>query len=327
MISHILKENGVNFTAFIGGIAKDFKSNLHLGDGNEKIMVVEADEFDHSFLQLEPNVSIVTSIDADHLDIYGDKQHLIDSFNEFVNKTDENGQVVFKSGLPIKTERNASSFGFDESCDYFASDIRQKAGETMFKLHCPDGTELNIELPLAGKHNIMNAMAAFIVCLLLQLKKADIAHALQSYQGVSRRFDIRLKNKKHCYIDDYAHHPEEIKSCLSAIRDSFPDKRLTVIFQPHLFTRTRDFMEEFARSLSMADELILLDIYPAREKPIEGISSQALLEKIELADKQICAKSELLDLINKKRPELLLTMGAGDIDRFVQPLENMIKTW
>ena len=184
-----------------------------------------------------------------------------------------------------------------------------------------------VKLPMAGKHNVMNATAAFIAARQIGLDTKAIAQALSTFKGVKRRFDVRVKNARHCYIDDYAHHPEEIRSCLTAIKSSFPEKKLTLVFQPHLFSRTRDFMDGFAEVLALADTLILLDIYPARELPIEGITSQALLDRVQLADKRLCSKSELVNLIESEKPELLVTMGAGDIDRFVEPLENMIKTW
>ena len=305
MVAHILKECGVDMTAFIGGIANNFGSNLHIGDTDRAILVVEADEFDRSFLWLHPDISIVNSIDADHLDIYGDRQHLIDSFNTFARLTKQ--CVIVKEGLDIDVP-NKLTFGFGQDCDY-------RTGE--------------LELPLAipGKHNQLNATAAFAAATQLGLKPDEILKALSTFKGVKRRFDIRVRTDNHLYIDDYAHHPEEIKSCLSAIKTSFPSKRVTVVFQPHLFTRTRDFMEGFASSLAMADSLILLDIYPAREKPIEGVTSQALLDRISLEDKCLCTKENLLPTLERRRPELLVTMGAGDIDRFVEPLEKMISQW
>ena len=199
-------------------------------------------------------------------------------------------------------------------------------GITDFVIH-GEGQQTEVKLPMAGNHNVLNATAAFIAARQTGLSPETIAKALSTFKGVKRRFDIRVNNEKHCYIDDYAHHPEEIRSCLTAVRGAFPEKRITLVFQPHLFSRTRDFMDEFAAVLAMADELILLDIYPAREKPIEGITSAALLNKVQMTDKKICAKSELIGLIDSEKPELLITMGAGDIDRFVEPLEEMIKTW
>ena len=305
MVAHILKECGVDMTAFIGGIANNFNSNLHLGTTEKAILVVEADEFDRSFLQLDPNISIINSIDADHLDIYGDRKHLIEGFNEFAKLTKQ--YVIVKEGLDIDVP-NKLTFGFGKDCDYQVE-------------------QLNLPLSIPGKHNQLNATAAFAATTQLGLKLNDIIKALATFKGVKRRFDIRVRTNNYVYIDDYAHHPEEIKSCLSAIKASFPSKRVTVVFQPHLFTRTRDFMEDFAKSLAMADSLILLDIYPAREKPIEGITSQVLLDKVQLKDKSLCPKENLLATIEKLRPELLVTMGAGDIDRFVEPLENMISQW
>ena len=325
MVAHILKENGVDMTAFIGGIANNFSSNLHLGHTNESVLVVEADEFDRSFLHLSPNISIVNAIDADHLDIYGDMKHLEESFNQFACLTKD--YVIVKEQLAIETgEASLMRFGFGEDNAFRATDIRQHNGETDFNLIDDEGVT-PIHLNMAGTHNVLNATAAFAATVTLGLHPEGIAEALSTFKGVKRRFDVLVKNEKHCYIDDYAHHPEEIKSCLSAIKASFPSKRLTLVFQPHLFTRTRDFMEDFANVLAMADDLILLDIYPAREKPIEGITSQALLDKVNLSDKCLCPKEQLLETIAERKPELLVTMGAGNIDRFVEPLQNMISQW
>ena len=333
MVAHILNHCGKNTTAFIGGIANNFESNLLLSKEKESLLVVEADEFDRSFLHLRPEISIINSIDADHLDIYGDKKHLVDSFNDFARLTEQ--KVIVKEGLDIATDKGIR-FGFGAGCDYRAEIIKSEKGVTDFIIH-GEGQKTEVRLPMAGNHNVLNATAAFVAARQIGLAPAAIAEALATFKGVKRRFDIRVNNEKHCYIDDYAHHPEEIRSCLAAVRSSFPEKHITLVFQPHLFSRTRDFMEEFANVLAMADELILMDIYPARELPIEGITSQALLDKVQMTDKKICTKAELLNLIDSERPELLITMGAGDIDRFVEPagdidrfvepLEKMIKTW
>ena len=323
MVAHILHTCGKNTTAFIGGIANNFRSNLLLSKEKESLLVVEADEFDRSFLHLHPEVSIINSIDADHLDIYGDKKHLVDSFNDFAHLTAQ--KVIVKEGLDIATDKGIR-FGFGDGCDYRAEIIQSEKGVTDFIIE-GEGQETEVKLPMAGNHNVLNATAAFIAARQIGLAPETIAEALATFKGVKRRFDIRVNNEKHCYIDDYAHHPEEIRSCLSAVRSSFPEKRITLVFQPHLFSRTRDFMEEFAEVLALADELILLDIYPARELPIEGITSQALLDKVQMNDKKLCQKAELLDLISQEKPDLLITMGAGDIDRFVEPLEKTIKSW
>lgn len=323
MTAHILHTCGHDTTAFIGGIANNFNSNLLLSDNPKSTLVVEADEFDRSFLQLHPNVSIINAIDADHLDIYGDKEHLEKGFNDFAQLTER--VVIVKEGLAVNAKQ-LLRFGFEENCDYKAEILKSEQGITDFTITA-EGTTTNVKLPMAGNHNVLNATAAFAAARQIGLHPNDIAQALSSFQGVKRRFDVQIRNQKHIYIDDYAHHPEEIKSCLSAIRASFPSKRITLVFQPHLFTRTRDFMEDFAESLAMADNLILLEIYPAREKPIEGITSQALLEKIPMKEKTLCPKERLLETIAARKPELLVTMGAGNIDRFVEPLKTMISQW
>ncbi len=323
MVAHILHTCGRDTTAFIGGIANNFNSNLLLGSGLKSTLVAEADEFDRSFLHLAPNISIINAIDADHLDIYGDKKHLADSFNDFAQLTERT--VIVKEGLDIKAP-SIVRFGFGESCHFRAAIIKSEQGITDFTI-THHGMATSVKLPMAGNHNVLNATAAFAAASQIGLPTDEIADALTSFQGVKRRFDVQIRNEKYIYIDDYAHHPEEIKSCLSAIRASFPSKRITLVFQPHLFTRTRDFMEGFAESLAMADNLILLDIYPAREKPIEGVTSQALLEKVNLTNKSLCPKEHLLEVIAERKPELLVTMGAGNIDRFVEPLKTMISQW
>ena len=323
MVAHILNECGKATTAFIGGIANNFNSNLLLSQGKTEVLVVEADEFDRSFLRLHPNISIINSIDADHLDIYGDKQHLVESFNQFADLTEQTNLV--KEGLDI-TCSNCIRFGFGEGCHFRAQINKSERGITDFIIFA-ESQATEIHLPLAGNYNVLNATAAFAAARQIGIEANEIAQALTSFKGVKRRFDIRVNNEKYCYIDDYAHHPEEIKSCLGAIRASFPDKKITLVFQPHLFTRTRDFMEGFAEALAMADELILMEIYPARELPIHGITSSALLDKVELEEKRICQKEDLINLIESEKPELLVTMGAGDIDRFVEPLQKMIASW
>ena len=323
MVAHILNQCGKDTTAFIGGIANNFGSNLLLGKGLDSTLVVEADEFDRSFLHLHPEVSIINSIDADHLDIYGDRKHLVAGFNDFAHLTHD--LVIVKEGLDIEAE-NCVRFGFGKVCDYRAEVLKSENGITDFVI-LGDGQKTEVRLPMAGNHNVLNATAAFIAARQVGLTPQAIAEALSSFKGVKRRFDIRVNNEKHCYIDDYAHHPEEIRSCLTAVKEAYRGKRITLVFQPHLFSRTRDFMDEFASVLALADELILLDIYPARELPIKGITSEALLKKVNVTHKRICKKEELIDLIDREKPELLITMGAGDIDRFVEPLENLIKTW
>ena len=325
MITHMLNFAGKKMSAFVGGIAKNINSNVIIGDENDEIVVMEADEFDRSFLQLDPYISIVTSIDADHLDIYGDKEQVLESFRQFVDKTMSDGVVIYNKDLPLVTDRKCLTYGFEDA-DVMARDIRIEDGMTKFSVVTKEGLEFGeYKMQLFGKHNVMNALSAIMTCFQLQVDMKTVREGLAAFQGVQRRFDIRFKNERACYIDDYAHHPEEIKATLKAVREIFPNKKLTLVFQPHLFTRTRDFMNEFAEALSLADRLLLMEIYPAREKPIEGITSSVLLEKINCNEKQICSKEELLDTIKELNPELIVTMGAGDIDRFVPQIEMLLK--
>ena len=324
MIAHILNQCGIDATAFIGGIANNFESNLLLGKKKNSVLVVEADEFDRSFLQLHPDVSVIGSIDADHLDVYGDKESLKESFNAFAKLTKRN--VIVREGLDIEAW-NRLSFGFGDGCNYQITLGNSGNGYTLFYIKGEGQDNLMVIIPLAGVHNVLNATAAFIVARRIGLPRNRIVEALHTFQGVKRRFDIRVSNDNYCYIDDYAHHPTEIRACLQAIRDFYPGKRLTLVFQPHLYSRTRDFMDEFAEVLALADELILLGIYAAREEPIPGVSSESLLDKIQMTNKRLVAKAKLIKLIESEKPELLVTMGAGDIDRLVEPLEKMIATW
>jgi UDP-N-acetylmuramate--alanine ligase len=326
LVTHLLNYAGKKMSAFVGGIAKNIDSNVIIGDENDEIVVMEADEFDRSFLQLNPYISIVTSIDADHLDIYGDKEQLDEGFSQFVNKTMPEGVVIYNSALNIKTDRKHLTYGFNDA-DVMARDIRIENGMTKFSVVTKEGLEYGeYEMQLFGRHNVMNAMSAIITCFQLHVDMKTVREGLAAFKGVQRRFDIRFRNDEVCYIDDYAHHPEEIKASLRAVRDIYPERELTLIFQPHLFSRTRDFMNEFAEALSLADRLLLMEIYPAREKPIDGITSSVLLEKVRCKEKQICSKEELVDTIRKMKPELIMTMGAGDIDRFVPQIETLLKS-
>ncbi|MBR4138090.1 MAG: UDP-N-acetylmuramate--L-alanine ligase [Bacteroidales bacterium] len=337
LVTHILMTAGKKLSAFIGGIARNIDSNVVIGEERDDLVVMEADEFDHSFLKLSPYVSIVTSIDADHLDIYGDYQHLVESFNEFVNKTADDGLVIYHSNLPIKTNKKHITYGL-ENADVIAQHLCVINGETCFDLTVQADRTLEenkilrflrnlreIKMSLYGLHNVQNALAAIIMCSYIGVPEDAIREGLATFKGVQRRFDIRVKDAHHIYVDDYAHHPEEIKAALTAARHAYPGKELTVVFQPHLFTRTRDFMDGFAESLSLADRVILLDIYPARELPIPGVTSAALLEKITTKDKMLCSKEELLNKIKDINPELIMTVGAGDIDRFVPQIEKMFE--
>ncbi|TAF78447.1 MAG: UDP-N-acetylmuramate--L-alanine ligase, partial [Sphingobacteriales bacterium] len=319
LIAHILQSSGNNCSAFLGGISSNYNTNVLFGTNN--VLVVEADEYDRSFLTLHPDIAIITSMDADHLDIYGDESHLVQSFQLFASQIKPDGTLIAKLGLDVST---GTTYSITGKADAQAYNIRIENGAFVFDFKNQNLQLEGLILGLPGQHNIENAVAAIQVALLMDIDVNRIREALHSFKGVKRRFEYQLKANK-IYVDDYAHHPEELKACFTAIKTLYPDKELTVIFQPHLFTRTRDFADAFAHVLSTADDLVLLDIYPARELPIKNVNSQMLLDKITLNKKQICSKQQALDYIKNKQPQLLLTVGAGDIDTLVLPLLNSLK--
>ena len=318
MVAHILTATGFGCTAFLGGIATNYDTNVLYGKNN--VMVVEADEYDRSFLTLYPDVAIITSMDADHLDIYGNEDQLHDSFQLFAGQLKENGRLFIKNGLPIA----GITYSAMEQSAISANNISVEDGNFVFDFEDGYNTIKGLKLAMPGKHNVENATAAIGAALSLGIHPKSIKKAIASFKGVKRRFETLVKNDSTVYIDDYAHHPEELRACFDAVRQLYPEKKLTVIFQPHLFTRTRDFADDFAKVLSTAEEVILLDIYPARELPIEGINSQFLLAKLTNAHKQLCGKDSVLDLIKSKHHELILTVGAGDIDTLVTPIKNTL---
>lgn len=327
LVSHIMLTADTKISAFIGGIARNINSNVVIGGTGDKFLVVEADEFGRSFLQLSPFASIVTSIDADHLDVYGDYQHLVDGFNEFVEKNSDDGIVIYHENLPVSTTKRHLTYGL-ENADVMACNVQIVNGLTEFEVAVSGDDVFKLEgvrfvMQLYGDHNVQNALAAILMCAFSGVDTATIKEALLTFKGVQRRFDIRVRDGKNIYVDDYAHHPEEIKAALTTARKVFPDKELTVVFQPHLFTRTRDFMDGFAESLSIADRVILLDIYPARELPIDGVTSAALLAKITSPKKMLSSKENLVSVVKDIDPELIMTMGAGDVDRFVPVFEEL----
>ncbi len=320
IIAHVLKDSGYDCSAFLGGIATNYDSNVLFGENNT--MVVEADEFDRSFLTLYPDIAIVTSMDADHLDIYGDHSHLVESFRQFVSQIKEGGRLIYKKGLDL---HGGKTYSANVLADIQAVNVKIKDGSFYFDFKSADMVIENIQFGLPGLHNIENAIAAIEVDLHLGIEPDKIKNALASFRGVKRRFEYILKEPKHIYIDDYAHHPEELRACILAVKTLYPDKKLTTIFQPHLFTRTRDFAEGFSEVLSMTDQLIMLDIYPARELPIEGVNSTMILDKVSINAKQILSKEQTLDYIRAKKPELLLTVGAGDIDTLIVSLKEILR--
>jgi len=328
MIAHLLKSAGLNCSAFLGGISKNYQSNLLLAKnpGQNEIVVVEADEYDRSFLTLFPDVAVITSMDADHLDIYGDKKYLEDSYRLFAKQVKPNGKLVFKKGLPLDTtESGRSMYAIDEQADYSADDIRILDHHYHFNWHNHSSTITGITSGMPGRHNVENSVAAIAVARMMNIPDDAIRKAFASYQGVRRRFDYRVRSKEIVYIDDYAHHPEELRACIASVKELYPGKKITGVFQPHLFSRTRDFAEGFGKSLSMLDRLLLLDIYPARELPIPGVDSKMILDLVTIKDKKICSKAEVLDELSKNKPEVLLTLGAGDIDQLVEPIAKLYK--
>lgn len=320
IVAHILKDTGYNCTAFLGGITSNYNSNVLFGNNN--VVVVEADEYDRSFLTLHPNIAVITSMDADHLDIYGDKSHLEESFHLFANQLEEGGKLFAKDGLPLK---DATTYGATINPQVKAENLRVEGSKFVFDYVDANHAIKNISLQLPGKHNVENTTVAIAVALSLGIDADKVKQAVANFKGVKRRFEYIVNTPEHIYIDDYAHHPEELKACFDAVRQLYPNKKLTAIFQPHLFTRTRDFADEFAQVLSTVDELILLEIYPARELPIDGVNSKMLLDKITIENKSICGKDLVLERIKNEKPELILTVGAGDIDTLIEPIKNTLK--
>jgi UDP-N-acetylmuramate--alanine ligase len=316
MVAHILKDSGRDCSAFLGGISTNYQSNVLYGKNN--IVVVEADEYDRSFLTLYPDIAIITSMDADHLDIYGDHEHLTASFKQFASQIKPGGKLIHREGLPLET---GFTYAVEAEADASASNVRIENGDFYFDFKNSHTSITDIKMGIAGLHNIENATAAIEATLLLDVPADAIKSALGSFMGVKRRFEYIIKNDRHIFIDDYAHHPEELKACIRSVKKLYPGKKLTTIFQPHLYTRTRDFADGFAEALDLTDELIILDIYPARELPIEGVNADMILDRMKMWNKRRCGKQEAIDVVKNEKPVLLLTVGAGDIDQLVEPLK------
>jgi UDP-N-acetylmuramate--alanine ligase len=332
IITHILRVGGVDCTAFLGGISLSLGSNFI--QGKSDWVVVEADEYDRSFLRLSPDIAIINSMDADHLDIYGDEKNFIKGFRDFSKKVKSGGQVFKKQGLQLRGGDSAvkwNTYGLKKG-DYRSVNVRVKDGFFVFDFKSPDGNITEIKTALPGQHNVENATAAIAVALKLGVKPEKIKEALISFKGIKRRFEYIYLNENQnlTYIDDYAHHPTELNAAITAAKTLYPKRRLTGIFQPHLFTRTRDFQDGFAQALDSLDDCILMDIYPARELPIEGVTSEILFNKMKNKNKILTTKAELMTVLNKKfTPEYLqnrtiLTLGAGDIDTFVEPIKMLL---
>jgi UDP-N-acetylmuramate--alanine ligase len=326
MIAHILNVCGINFTAFLGGISSNFHSNYyHKNNGislsERPVMVVEADEFDRSFLHLSPNIAIVTSTDADHLDIYGEPAEVKHSFQDFVNKTREGGVVIMNDLLDLESAKRLLHYGNNKDSEAVYSDIEILDHRFRFTYHFGDIHEQVIN-GLPGFHNVENATAAITACLSLGAPLHEVISACASFKGVKRRFDYVVDTGKYVVIDDYAHHPTELKACINSVKQLYPGRKLTGIFQPHLYSRTRDFADGFAEALDMLDECWLLDIYPARELPIEGINTEFLALKMKKTP-HLMVKENVIKALEEEKPELLLLLGAGDIDQLVKPIKNI----
>lgn len=307
ILAHLLKECEVPITAFLGGISENLNSNFLL-EGTE-YSVVEADEFDRSFLHLSPNVACITSMDADHLDIYGDHEELNNSFEEFSGKLKPGGILFVKNGLPLK----GTTFGIEDNSDFRIENIEIEQGTYIFDLISPSGRLEKVRFNQPGRHNLLNGLAAFAMAVQAGCSPHRLAEALGTFKGVQRRFTYQIKEKDLVFIDDYAHHPTEIDAVYQAITEMYPKEEITAVFQPHLFSRTMDFGEEFAQSLEKFTVILLLDIYPAREEPIRGISSSWLLEKINNPNKKLVTKANLIEELKECKTKVLVTMGAGDI--------------
>ena len=313
ILSHILLDNNIKFTSFIGGISENYNTNF-IQNGDE-IILVEADEFDRSFLTLYPDIACITSIDPDHLDVYFNEQSLYDSFTDFTNNIKNEGVLLVNEKISIK----GSTFGFDKNSDFHITNYNISNEEVFFDINY-NGLISSIKFNMQGRHNALNALVAFAIGLELKIDKLKLSKSLSTFLGVKRRFTYVLKSPK-IIIDDYAHHPKEIEEISKSIRELYPEKKVTAVFQPHLYSRTRDFMSEFAQSLSLFDEVVLTEIYPAREKPIKNINSENLLNRIENNNKCLITKSNLPKYLSKSSSDILVIMGAGDISEEV----NLIK--
>ena len=322
--AHILNNSEEGCTAFLGGIAVNYHSNLLLSTSSDK-MVVEADEYDRSFLTLNPDVAIVTSTDPDHLDIYGTKENMEKNYHEFVSKIKETGTLIYKAGLSFsETAKKSFTYSLKGKSDFGIENLKVENGEYTFDIISPIEKIENVKFGFPGMHNVENALAAAAAAQVSGIDTEVIKKGLATYKGVKRRFEYVIKSANLVYIDDYAHHPRELSACISSVKALYPDKKITGIFQPHLFSRTRDFADGFAKSLDLLDEVILLEIYPARELPIDGVDSKMLLDKITSKNKCLLSKEDTLKEIGERKIEVLLTLGAGDIDKLVEPIKKKL---
>jgi UDP-N-acetylmuramate--alanine ligase len=327
MTAHLLRHSGYGCNAFLGGIAANYGTNFWSSEKN--VVVVEADEYDRSFLKLVPDVAVVTAMDPDHLDIYGTPEEVENAFVQFSQKVKPGGCLISKYGLPRQQDFHAAhqyTYSYSDSqADVFAEDILVENGSYRFTVTAKNWQIKNMLLHMGGLHNIENTLVAVIIGKYLGIDDEKIKAAVADFKGVRRRFEYALKNDAHILIDDYAHHPEELRALLSGVKSIFPEEKITLVFQPHLFSRTKDLAGDFAHSLDMADEVLLLPIYPARELPMEGVSSRLLLDKMTIAGKRVLEKEEMKQWMQTNRPRLVVMAGAGDIDALVQPVKSILE--
>jgi UDP-N-acetylmuramate--alanine ligase len=327
MIAHLLKQSHVDCSAFLGGISKNYNSNLLLGDSRYTVM--EADEFDRSFHRLNPLMAVVTSLDADHLDIYGDQATMIEAYNIFCGKIRKGGNLIFNSKIAdeiiVPEGVNCYTYGFDPKADFHAFNIEHCKDYYSFSIKTPTSIIEDLHLAFPGIINIENFTAAIAIALMCGVTEQEIRKAVLLFQGVQRRFDIRINCPGLAYVDDYAHHPEEIRACIISLKEFFNGRKLTGIFQPHLFSRTRDHAAGFASMLDELDEVILLPIYPARENPIEGVTSELILNKMKLKKRKLLNKKDIPGKLDIANLDVLITIGAGDIDTLVKPIEDKLR--
>ena len=325
LVAHIITESGEGCSAFLGGISKNYGTNMLMS--HTPTVVVEADEFDRSFHQLHPAITAITAMDADHLDIYGDLEHVHEAFRKYASQVSET--IILKLGLPITTDNTQAkifTYHFDNpEADFHSTNLRLDAmGYYTYDLVYPGGVLTDIKVGALGWVNVENSIAAAAVCLCHGADGQKVRHAIGTFEGAKRRLDVHLNSPRLTYIDDYAHHPAELASAISSIHRIFPERKITGIFQPHLYTRTRDFADEFAAALSRVDKLILLDIYPAREEPIPGVTSQIIFDKVTAPEKVLMRKEELMPYLEKEKLDVLATFGAGNIDRYIEPITQLL---
>ena len=318
ILAHILFDSGLDVTSFLGGIVENYNSNL-VGNG-KTITVVEADEFDRSFLHLHPNIACITSMDADHLDIYGYAKAIEESFREFADKVTDKSNLFYASGLVLE----GISVGIDDNSDIIAQNIKIENGYYVFDAKLENEVIENIQFGLPGHHNLSNALMALSMAKRYGVETEKIKKALASFKGIRRRFSFQIREEKLTYIDDYAHHPTEINAVHQAVRELFPNQKVCAVFQPHLFSRTKDFADDFAKSLSQFDEVLLMEIYPARELPIEGITSTWLLNKIENKNKKLVQKEGIVNELTKSNATIFVTIGAGDLGEMVSEIKKSL---